>query len=647
MAEFLEKKIDTYAEFIAATIQHNIFIDSVPVNIHQWLDEFDDAAINPAWATLISGSGSITEANDKIALHRTAVAATANLYSDFYLPATYDILMRYKFTIPPLVVTVFSSLLPTGAYLDPIWIHIHLGVFRITYMDVGGVTRYYWNGVAWQVAVIGCPGNDDGYLRIKKTATQYIITSYDNVGTQLTQAIIAIALVYADNDIFCTGNNNGSAEFDMDIYWIAGVVNDKKAIGRFTNIIDLEQSPINKGVYSDAIDTKHLYDETIPEYERDTLFGLREFGISEKFSQGFQITKDGIIDKVRIITQKAGTIALGKKIWVEIWTDNGSGYPSTLIESYVSIKIEANNIPALINKELVFYFNTSKILNKNTQYHLVLVGDYVIDGVNTIYIGYMAAGTYPKGKPRNWDGLIWSNSAFADNYDMVFGIHLLNSSLITRFIQYVDWIAWKTLTSKVDFEGYNQVAFQIDTATKPGYVLLEDTGGGVYQVTGYNQNDIDLGQVPTDPVTLSATYKTPESTAITFEVSHSDDGIAYSALAAYVLTAGKADLTAEGLHRYWRVRVTLTTTNTARTPELDSWTIDAFEPIEELTERTLLEIFRYMKIEINFESNSCMDSGVLSYLEAKYRIAYELYIKKVKYKISGGGIIADMGLSSK
>lgn len=650
MAEFLEKKIDTYAEFIAAIIQHNIFIDEKDILVHQWLDEFDNAAINSAWGTLISGTGSITEQDDKLNITEAGAPANTNIYSKFYLPSTYDILIRYKVIVAAAEDATLFRNVPIGN--GPIRITADTVNFYIAYRDTGG-TFHWWDGAAWVLGFVGCPGSADGAVRIKKTSSQYIITTYNNAGVQQTQASIAITSVLANDDICCIGATGFSAPLSMDIYWVAGVVNDKKALGRFTNIIDLGQSPINKGVYSDAINTDYLYDETVGDYYCNAAYCLRSIAALERISQGFKITKNGIIDKIRIVVDKVGAIAAGKKIWAEIWTDDGTGKPLALIAGYISVKIEANNLQAfgtmgLNGKGQIFYFNTSKILNKDTQYHLVLKGDFVIDGANAVWIAFTpTVGLYTKGIPRQWDGASWTNANVDATFDMIFGIHLRNSSLISRFIAYADWIAWKTLTSKADFEGYNQVAFQIDTATKPGYVLLFDTGGGVYNVTGYNQNDIDLGKVPTDPLTLSAAYKTPENTAITFEISHSDDNIAFSALVGYPLTAGKADLTAEGLHRYWRVKATLTTTDTARTPELDSWTLDAFDPIEELTERTLLKIYRYMKIEINFEANSCCDSGVLTYLQAQYRIAYELYIKRVKYKISGGGIVADMELSNK
>lgn len=823
MVEFLTKKIDTYAEFQQAIVQSNIYLDDDDNTICQLLDEFDDNVINAAWVA--TGS---TEANDKINIHDGWIRSRGGVS----LPATYNILIRYLVidSSAATSLAVFANRPDGGA--ENIRIMSDGVNIYIQYLELTTSTWRYWNGAAWQVGIISCSTDIDGFVRVKKTATEYIITIYNSAYVLQEQATVAFTLMYPApySDGYLIGKIAGTAQ--IDVYFVKGIINDKISTGRFTEIIDLDNIPKTKGNYTENIIFGNLSDST-EQFTNSTAtnYSLRLNANIEKISQGFKIPKSGIIEKIVIPMIPSGAAIPNKKVWVEIWTDDGTGKPLAKIQSYTSLKIPLDTLKSYENFN--FIFNSPLVLQIGIQYHLVINSDFVIDGVTYLAVWADNAGLYSDGYPNTWNGVAWVNTVIAAGEDIIFGVYLKSSSMITRKISYSDWIAWHTLDSKADFEGHNEIFNNIDTATKAGYVLLEDTGGGIYPfgepvwtkeslmavlpsadgwnyigtapeatycsvaggiltiatvgtgaimadyeypaagmvnatgstieaklkvlaveggigyrcyigiydgtkqeqlfisddrivlyaagltfmmdtmhdyhvyritlkltvirvyvddvlvmdgntaaATGGNyvsfgdgeigivsnsnvlwdylkhfvggafapagkiQNDIDLGAVPTQYCTLSTVYKLPQSTAITFKVAYSDDGAAYSVLASVTVTNGNADLTTFGKHRWWRIEGKLTTSNMLRTPELNAWTIDAFKPAVELLPRNYLEPYRYLKIEINLTSYDILCSAMLYSIEINYREAYELYVKKVKYRISADGILADMELSS-
>ena len=624
MNEFYTKTIDTAAEFEKGIAQHNVFIDPDDNSISQMFDRFDDNTPNAAYIVY-----------DYETLNRLKIYASLILANMYTLPDLYNILIKFKVNAGDCY--IFSNYAPT---VEGIAIKSTTTNCRITYRDVGG-TLQYWNGAAWQAGATDCGTTTEGFVRCKKTATKYIMSIYDNNYVLQTQAEILISLTYvvAMESIYI-GTIGLS---DLDIFFIKGLINDKLSQGLFSQIIDMG---VKKNIvkYSEIADL-NVSDAAVSLITATSAVSLRKDASSERFSQGFKIKEDGIIDKITLRVGMNGTVAAGKNIWLEIWTDDGSGKPLAMIPSYISDYI-STTIFTIGKQNTDFNFAYPKILAKNTQYHFVIKGDFTTSALNNIDIAKAPATTFLDGEAHDYDGASWTQVNITPPSMIGFQLRLKTSTQIQRLFSCSDNACFKTLDSQADFEGNSEVETDIDTATKSGYVLLEDTGGGVYTASGTIQNIIDLGATPADYCTLSTVFIAPQYTTITFKVAYSDLGVVYSALAAAPLINGVADLTSFGKHRFWKVEATLATTDTAFTPELNAWTIDSFPPMKELTLSTSMTPARYYKINTILNAVDTMESISLTSFELAFRMAYELYIKSVKYKINAGGVLADMDLSS-
>ena len=521
------------------------------------------------------------------------------------------------------------------------------GAIQLIYLV--GATEWFYNAgtSAWQNSAATAYAGAVGTFykaRIKKDTLNYTFAILSDADAVLVTASVAIATVTGTaQEMYVAGDDGGGGyQYTARTYDLAGVYSGATT-GIITNIVKQNSKPFLYGDFVDAL-TNEVYDEENVRgqnlaYSYQT---LSVGGAWSKVAMGFKIRKEARLKKARVFLKKAAPIAAGKKIWVEIWSDDGTGLPLAKLNGYTSSLFEANDIQAT-DTFADFSFSNAPALTVGTQYHLVLTGD---TGV-ALEWKWFEISSYPRGIESHWTGASWEHNTVGVVVPrwLIFGLKFEYSDKYSYRISYLGIQTYKTLTSKTDFEGNNESAASVDTATKSGYVLL--AYAGAYAASGTIQNDIDLGSVPVNFCTLSLVhYARTTGQTITVEVAASDDNITYPAVAAAALTNGVADLTAFGKHRYWRVKATLATTDTTKTPELHSWTIDAFPPLAGFSKRDKLEPKQYAKVEVTLTSENPEDSILLDGYSLSYRIAYELFIKKVTYKISSDGITADMQLSS-
>lgn len=871
MSEFLEKEITSKIDFDNAIVQYlndnKIDTELIDGSVQLQKDMFDDGAIDSHW-TAVPGAGSITEANNKITIIKNGYLHTTRA---LYLNYTF----KYSFKVTAItagaVYAIYSWAYPAFPtnYITRMW-QSSAGNIYITY--VVGVNTYYWDGInlTWGTAVaVAYAGAVNTLYKFKmvKDSLNYTMTLYNSADTLLITAIIPVSVIGGGyNNFLLIGDiaSPGPDTFTIEISDLLGLYS-RKNIGIITNIADLTRTPLREGKLTEDIDA-NLYDVDYGRINYSTNFAIRANSAYNELGQGFKLPREGIIGKIRIFGGKSGTIETGKKVWAEIWSDDGTGKPGQIYKGYKSQLKEANDIVAQMYY-LEFEFNSSGKVLANTQYHLILNGDYAFDIANCILVGVdNTAASYPDGRLSNFDGVTWNFYAPTD--DMIFGIQLKKTNLISRSIGYSIWEAYKTLKEKADFEGYSQYGQYQDTASEPGSILIANIVG-VYHIQGYNQNTIDIGQVPTEYLTLSAIHYKPEigTTNIKYYAHYSDDNIIYynkigeimqtwwckleslsnviypewgyswlavggaptfvackfgngiyidadtEYLVLYVpnlfitmhlgsiemwikpdagvfadtrvlidsrksapaditgiyvyyeagttvlhaqiwsngvvkidlsydtahaadqlihvgitwndngggdtimklytdnvlrdsdtvwvgvvgmdndmiigndkdltanchahcvidnikvyygekanfndketedtlnaevtMTNGSGDLTTWGKHRYWKIREMLFTTDTAITPKIYSITVDAFSPLKGISLRDKIEKYRYIKMRYALMTDNPEDTPVLNSYLFRFREAYELFIKKVVYKISSSGIRASMSLTSK
>jgi len=119
-------------------------------------------------------------------------------------------------------------------------------------------------------------------------------------------------------------------------------------------------------------------------------------------SQGFRPSVSADIGKVAVRMARSGTIAAGKKVWLEIWSDNAGKPNAKIVES--TTKKEANDITNDTHGDWYeFEFAAGTPLVAGTTYHIIYNGDYALDLGNKIYSCWdyqVGADPYPYGDPR-------------------------------------------------------------------------------------------------------------------------------------------------------------------------------------------------------------------------------------------------------
>jgi len=657
MAATIDKYITTKSDFDAGIIKFIMTPDWQDGAITMKQDRTDDKLVSTILHATFFGTSTIIEGamfiNSKIEIIRNHFNGNGAYIESDILPSEYEIKLNFKSTIKESNPLSCIAGIGKFAYNPKICFHITLaGNYVIFYFDAGIGALKYWNGAAWGgYTHCGAASANGGVCKIIKDATNYTLELYE-AGVLFTSAPIAIANV--NNNTVQDHFMSGDTWFGLDCYYqftiwdIYGIYIDRYAEkpGAFSAILDLGSRPIIPGSYVEVYN-QNYWDEELPQEKINAGIYLRDAAARTYISQGFKLTKDGIVDKIRLHLYEVGAITAGKKVWIEIWTDDGAGKPNAIISGYTSSLVEATTIMSGKTEYTYteFSFSSATIpLTNNTQYHFVVKADYAINGTDYLYVGEEYVGSYAKGVEGNWSGAAWTMRA---GYDLIFGIKLVETQLITRKISYANTADYKTLNSKADFEGNNEVQSQIDTATEAGAVLLAINAAPFYHASGYIQNDIDLGVVPAYFCTFSADYYLQQtSTTLTFKVATSDDNIAWTGFTTLTMTQGYSDLTALGKHRYWRVKIEFATTDAYYTAKLYSWTIDFFPPLASFSTRDKIQAYRYLKLYWEFESNNPLTSIELTEIFLSFLIAYELYIKRVKYKISASGITADMELSS-
>jgi hypothetical protein len=146
---------------------------------------------------------------------------------------------------------------------------------------------------------------------------------------------------------------------------------------------------------------------------------LRDTTSAQKLSQGFQVDTTGKCEFVSVKINRQNSPAAGTYIWAEIWTDDGSGAPSSMIANARSDKLAAANIPAGVGL-IQFIFRTPPSLTAGTQYHLVFDGDYTISATNYVAWEIDLTNTYSRGVARRWNGTTWTTISS----DFVFALYI-------------------------------------------------------------------------------------------------------------------------------------------------------------------------------------------------------------------------------
>jgi len=174
--------------------------------------------------------------------------------------------------------------------------------------------------------------------------------------------------------------------------------------------------------------------------------------------------------------------------------------------------------------------------------------------------------------------------------------------------------------------------YYLDAFIHPGY--------------GYQRNTIDFGEVPENDVVLSVVHNIPASTSLIYVAAESSDGITYGPTREISLVDDSGAMPTGTKRRYWRIGCIHDTAVWPTVPTQYSLTLDWFAALVDLSlnELTVLP-YQYVKIQVRLETNTGTSPALHSYTFT-FINSYDLYIKKVKYKCSSGGIKVDMSVAS-
>jgi hypothetical protein len=138
---------------------------------------------------------------------------------------------------------------------------------------------------------------------------------------------------------------------------------------------------------------------------------------TDKLAQGFQSTTTGVQGPIEIIfipIDRDNAIAAGKQIWLTIEADSSGNPSGTPLAT--SDKLDASVVNTAIGY-FAFVFRAPFTPAEDTQYHLVLQGDY--DRSDTVVIKWsgVAAGGYANGSAKQFNGSSWSAASGVGDFD--------------------------------------------------------------------------------------------------------------------------------------------------------------------------------------------------------------------------------------
>jgi hypothetical protein len=141
-----------------------------------------------------------------------------------------------------------------------------------------------------------------------------------------------------------------------------------------------------------------------------------------QISQGFKPKTSADITKVRLWIKSILVPAGADQIHVEIQTDS-SGVPSgTPVANGTSDDVDISDTVTASYSWITFTFATNPDVVAGTQYHIVLVGDFNVDGTNYIDWGVDDYDVlYPDGSMSYYDGVTWVTDPA---YDAVFEVYI-------------------------------------------------------------------------------------------------------------------------------------------------------------------------------------------------------------------------------
>ena len=146
-------------------------------------------------------------------------------------------------------------------------------------------------------------------------------------------------------------------------------------------------------------------------------------------AQGFQVPVACEVDSVEMLLKERGTVASGN-VWVEIWTDS-SGDPNAQTGGD-SDTIAASALQSDPTTEKFDFTGTKPSLSASTQYHLVLQGDFAIDGSNHVRCRAQSGDPYANGSiKQSSDGSTWSDTSVGS--DLQFKINYSTSGVTDAY----------------------------------------------------------------------------------------------------------------------------------------------------------------------------------------------------------------------
>jgi len=277
-----------------------------------------------------------------------------------------------------------------------------------TYKMLLGITKAMWESVSTN-------SSSQSFRNLS------LRTHYDN-----DQAAYKVILLHAD----AITMDDGEEVTDWDM-----LEADLTASGAGGLDTGSEAASVNYGIYACAVDgaskcimfhreKDYFLDEEVITGE-DGQHLLRDASARTRLSQGFQVDTAGPLEFVDIKIVKVGTPT--GNFWVTIEA-NAGGVPSNTALA-TSDKYDVSRLQTTA-QWVRLPFRTPYSVSAATQYHLVLYGDFTINGSN--HIGWRAdtsAATYAKGSKAAYDGATWT--ADTDD-DFIFKVYITrNDTAVT------------------------------------------------------------------------------------------------------------------------------------------------------------------------------------------------------------------------
>ena len=256
-----------------------------------------------------------------------------------------------------------------------------------TYKMLLGITKAMWDSVSTN-------SSSQSFRNLS------LRTHYDN-----DQAAYKVILLHAD----AITMDDGEEVTDWDM-----LEADLTASGAGGLDTGSEAASVNYGIYACAVDgaskcimfhreKDYFLDEEVIAGE-DGQHLLRDASARTRLSQGFQVDTAGPLEFVDVKIVKVGSPT--GNFWVTIEANAGGVPGNTALATSDKYDVSRLTTTAVWVR---LPFRTPYSVSAATQYHLVLYGDFTINGSN--HIGWRAdtsAATYAKGSKAAYDGATWT-----------------------------------------------------------------------------------------------------------------------------------------------------------------------------------------------------------------------------------------------